>query len=178
MRNDRASTTEYQLAILRHAKSDWGTGLPDRERPLNVRGLQEAPLIGQWLQQHDWTAERILASPATRVRQTLGAVFTASGGPPPPVEWRETFYLADRDHLLRTVRDTGPAVTRLMLVGHNPGLEELLVYLCELSPELTSKGKLLTTANLAILTFDKPWSQIKAHSGHLLALIRPKELQE
>lgn len=167
----------YQLAILRHAKSDWAAGVSDRDRPLNHRGEQDAPRIGRWLQSIDWKPECILASPAERARQTIQAVTQEAALDKDLIDWREDLYLAPLESLLRMVRKLPADSNTTMLVGHNPGLEELVAYLSASPPEMTDNGKLFTTANLAIIEFERPWKQIKAHSGILLHLIRPKELR-
>ena len=166
----------YQLAILRHAKSDWATGVPDHDRPLNQRGKQDAPKIGEWLKKQAWQPDIILSSPAQRAKETIIAVAQAAGISTDIIDWQEAIYLASIETLLRQTRSISPGASRAMLVGHNPGLEDLVIYLSDSSPELTDSGKLFTTANLAILEFDRPWKQIKAHSGKLLHLVRPKEL--
>lgn len=165
----------YQLAILRHAKSDWKTATTDFDRPLNKRGKQDAPLIGEWLKEQQWMPELILASPAQRVRETLAAI-TDKLDANLAISWQESLYLASRMELLHSLRQVPAEVKRLLVAGHNPGLEELVLYLCNCRPLPTAKGKVFTTANLALLEFDRPWSDIRDHSGRLLSLVRPRDL--
>ncbi len=166
----------YQLAILRHAKSDWNAGLPDFERPLNNRGQQDAPKIGVWLKNEQWQPDSIIASPAQRARETILAVTQAAAIPAAKIAWNESLYLASMNGLLNTVKALPADTHHAMLVGHNPGMEDLVEYLSSGTLPLTDTGKLFTTANLALFEFDRPWSQLKAHSGKLLHLVRPKDL--
>jgi phosphohistidine phosphatase len=170
---------DYQLAVLRHAKSDWKTGTTDFDRPLNKRGNRDAPLIGHWLRQQHWVPDLILASPAQRVRETLGAIIAeldSTSDLNSVIDWQDNLYLASRAELMQSLRKVSAEKKRLLVVGHNPGLEELVLYLSSTRPLPTSKGKVFTTANLALLAFDRPWSEIRDHSGRLLSLIRPRDL--
>ena len=166
-----------ELIILRHAKSDWNTKYSlDRERPLNKRGKREAQLIGNWMAQQQLVPDLVLCSPAKRATKTLEQVLTATGSENIKVKYMESLYFADLGTLLDIINITPDSVQRLLLVGHNPGLEELVSYLSIQSIPPTKNGKLLTTANIALLEIENKFSQLEQHANNLHSLVRPKEL--
>ncbi len=165
-----------ELLIMRHGKSDWHQDRPDFDRPLNRRGERDARAMGEWLAGQSPRPARILASPARRARQTAEAVAAALALPPAALACRDALYLADRATLLR---ELSPALaesdTPLLLVGHNPGLDELVAWLAPSPPPRTAGGKLMTTA--AIAAFSLPAvDPLVAGVGRLRFLVRPKEL--
>ena len=165
------------LALLRHAKSDWDTGVADVDRPLNKRGHRDAPRLGRWLRMQDWQPQLILSSPAVRARQTIEAVIDQAGLQHSELHWDEGLYLAGRGTLLERIRSLSPATARVMLVGHNPGLEELLEYLSRAPVPTTASGKVFTTANLALLRLDGDWRDAGRGTAELLELVRPRDLE-
>lgn len=117
------------ILILRHAKSDWGNpGLVDFDRPLAKRGLNDAPRIGDLLAQFEAVPDLILASPARRAKQTAELVAEACGYKK-SIRWEESFYGASSDDLIDTLRSLPDRVERVMLVGHNPTMEETVAAL-------------------------------------------------
>ena len=163
-----------ELLLLRHAKSDWDSSSDDFERPLNTRGQRDAPRIGQWLREHKLMPGCVVSSPARRAAQTAQAVCEALGYPPDRIVWDKRLYLASRETLLGVLAEQIKKHHCLMLIGHNPGLEQLLEYLAEDAPTRQPNGKLLTTATLAHLRLAAP-SPI-AQGGRLLNLVRPRDL--
>ncbi|MER7571721.1 histidine phosphatase family protein [Streptomyces sp. NPDC126514] len=117
-----------RLVVLRHAKSAWPEGVPDHRRPLAPRGRRDAPAAGRALADADLLPDLALCSTAVRARQTWGLAF-AEWGTPPPVRYEPRLYAADVPELLAAVHETPAAVETLLLIGHNPGLEELVVEL-------------------------------------------------
>ena len=166
-----------ELLILRHAKSDWSADfIHDRERPLNKRGKIDAQLIGKWMAQKSLLPDLIFCSPAKRASKTLEPVLQHFDTAEIKTNYPESLYLADLTTLLETIRNVPDTTQRLLLVGHNPGLDELLLYLSNHEPPYTKKGKLMTTANLAILELSASYQRIPKHSANLRTLIRPDEL--
>lgn len=164
------------LYLLRHAKSAWDTGAADDfSRPLNQRGEEDAPKIGLWLQQQDLAPECVISSPALRAWQTITAVCHVLNIDTQTIHFDRRLYLASRSDLCHIIEQTGDNFDSLLLVGHNPGLDELLEYLVGGELPRTSSGKLLTTASLAIVQLPN-WHPLKRHQAHLLELIRPKSL--
>ena len=112
--------------LLRHAKSDWSTGEPDRDRPLAARGRRQAPEAGRWLAAHLPDLDLALVSPAARTRQTWDLV-AAELPAPPPVRIVDDLYAASLSELLSVVDAID--VPTSVLVRHNPGLEDLVARL-------------------------------------------------
>ena len=130
------------LLLLRHAKSSWDDpGLDDHDRPLNKRGRRDAPRMGRLLLEEKLVPDEILCSTAARARETAEEVKEASGFAG-DVRFSRTLYLAGSREILAAVRTVAPAAGTAMVIGHNPGIEELL-------DTLTCAGKHLSTAALA-----------------------------
>jgi len=167
-----------ELWLMRHAKSDWREPVPDFDRPLNGRGERDALAMGEWLARHTAAPESILASPARRARRTARLVAAAWDLPEDCVEYRDALYLADRDTLVRLVGERlRDSVESLLLVGHNPGLDELVTWLSDTPPGRTRNGKLMTTAAVAVFTV--PAGRLLVpRTGRLRFLARPKALRE
>lgn len=167
------------LSLLRHAKSSWGdTALKDFDRPLNERGREAAPMMGALMRRDGLKPDHILCSPAVRTRQTVDLVretYPALG----PAEFQARLYHATPVMLLRSVHEV-PEVTRhVLLVGHNPGLHQLAVWLT--GSGLPSKRKALEeklpTTGLAVLTFDVAlWQDVRPGTGHLRLFARPRDV--
>lgn len=165
------------LGLLRHAKSDWDTGAADIDRPLNRRGRRDAPRIGRWLLRQGWRPQLILSSPAVRARETLEAVIEQAGLHKIELRWDEELYLASRKTLLVRIRELPSETDSVLLVGHNPGLEELLEYASRTPVPTTDSGKLFTTANLALLQLDGDWKDAGRGAADLVELVRPRDLE-
>lgn len=151
----------------------------DFERPLNKRGRKNARQIGKWLTDDSGMPATIICSPAARARQTVELVLQQSAGEKPDdVVFDESLYLASRDTLLGVIGRYKNELQSLMLVAHNPGLEQLVYCLANKTSRRRIAGKSLTTANLAILEFlDSDFDQYRGR-GNLVSFIKPKELTE
>ncbi|WP_399882493.1 SixA phosphatase family protein [Streptomyces sp. BBFR51] len=117
-----------RLVVLRHAKSARPEGVADHDRPLAPRGLRDAPAAGHALAEADWLPDLALVSTAVRARQTW-ELASAQWGTPPPVRFDTRLYGAGAPGLLEVVREAPAEAGTLLLVGHNPGLEELVLAL-------------------------------------------------
>ncbi|PSJ36663.1 SixA phosphatase family protein [Allosphingosinicella deserti] len=164
------------LTLLRHAKSTWNDPVArDFDRPLNPRGRRAARTIGAEMRALGLAFDKILASPARRVMETLGEVEQSFGRL--AVAYDERLYLAGTTSLLDIVHETDDGVERLLLVGHNPGLEELALMLSgdnALRAELAVK---YPTATLAEMAFPvEHWADIADGIGTLARFIRPRDL--
>lgn len=160
------------LYLLRHAKSSWNDpDLQDFDRPLNMRGREAAPLVGQFIRKKKLRVDLLLSSPAARARQTAALVKEAAGLSA-DLLYDERVYEADAVTLLEVVTQAAESADALMLVGHNPGMEELLTL-------LTGEARSMTTAALACVALDvEKWGKARARAGRLEWLVRPKELAE
>lgn len=159
------------LLILRHAKSDWGNSqLSDHERPLNGRGNYDAPRMGAWLKQQGMVPELIISSAAVRALTTAELVATGCDF---EGELRSTndFYLAGPPTYIDILNQLPNNSDRVMVVGHNPGMESLLSL-------LTGKDRRMTTANVAVVQFAiESWRELTLFSdGRLAHFWRPKDL--
>ena len=160
------------LLLLRHAKSSWKIpDQPDFERPLNGRGERAAPLMGRHLRAEKLAPDLILCSPAERARQTA-ALFTKAAGLGAELRYDERIYEASALQLLEVVTQADDGAETLLLVGHNPGLEELILL-------LTGETWLMPTAALAKidLSTDK-WGKVKEQTGRVDWVVKPKDLEE
>jgi phosphohistidine phosphatase len=165
------------LYLLRHAKSSWADQtLLDRERPLAPRGSRDAKRIAKHLARLRIQPELVLCSPAERTRETLELLRPALG------ETRTTrleaeLYAASSDQLLERIRAVPAPVASLMLIGHNPGLQQLALALASPGAELERLRTKFPTAALATLTIaNTPWSQLDEGDAVLAAYVVPKQL--
>lgn len=159
---------------MRHAKSAWDTGAADHQRPLAPRGERDRVTMARWLVANDLRPDRVLCSSAVRARDTAQYVVDTFGLAPAAVEFDDSFYHAGFRQWLGRIRDE--QVHRLLVCGHNPSLDMLVESLASVEPELSSTGKLMTTAAIAHLRFEQPWPDITLGSGELLIIARPREL--
>ena len=164
------------LTLLRHAKSG-GTdpGLRDFDRPLNAKGRRAAETMGRHFRAVDLAFDRIVASPAVRVAETLDAAGAGYGRALAPV-WDRRLYLADVATLMEVAREQ--QAERVLLVGHNPGLEELVLALAAASsgPLRAAVAEKYPTASLAEISFAGPWSELSEGGGMLTRFIRPRDV--
>ena len=166
-----------ELLLLRHGKSDWPAGVPDEQRPLRGRGRKNATRMGLWLVEQNLLPDTLLSSPAQRALGTAQKVCDAIGWPYSRIRIDERIYEASAEQLLDVLRELGDEARRVLMVGHNPGLEHLLIHLCPII-DIPEDGKLLPTATLAHLGIDGAWSQLDDDSATLLSITRPRSLAE
>lgn len=165
-----------RLGLLRHAKSDWDdASVRDFDRGLNARGRRGAALIGRHIANCGIAWERVIASPATRIRATLAA----SGLPYAP-NFDDRVYLAEVATLLDLLRHVDGDPASILLVGHNPGLHELLFRLVDPDAEgplLAAAAEKFPTAAFAVLELPiAAWADLQADNARLVELTRPRDL--
>jgi len=171
------------VTLLRHAKSDWSDNtLRDFDRPLNGRGERAAALMGRWAKRQDLQFDRIIASPAARVVDTLGR-FRESFGPSPEPHWDQRVYLASAATLADVIAEADDGQDSILLVGHNPGLEEFILDMVPdngLSTLRDDVAEKFPTAALAVLDFDiANWTALHgsdAGTARIRRFIRPRDL--
>lgn len=167
-----------ELLILRHAKSDWSDdALSDFERPLTKRGKRDAPLVGAWLYREGLVPDCVLSSPAARARDTALKVCKALDFKKKRITWDADLYDAGLEALLAALARCPADAPIVLLVAHNPGLEELLKHLLGTDDPDPNDDKLLPTATLARLEMPDDWSRLDAGCAVLLAIVRPKGLK-
>jgi phosphohistidine phosphatase len=168
------------LILLRHAKSGWDdTVARDLDRPLNPKGKRAARTVGRHVRELGLTFDASIASPAERVRETLDHFGEGYGRVIAP-EWERGIYLASASSLLELVQDTDDAVGTLLLAGHNPGLEDLVLTLVPDDADDAVRDKVeekFPTASLAELRFDADrWADVQEGTGTLVRFVRPRDL--
>lgn len=165
------------LNLLRHAKSGWDNPLlRDFDRPLNERGRRAGEAIGGAMAAAGLRFDRVRASPAVRVRETIAAVETRFGSL--EARYDERIYLASAATLLELVNGLDDDAATALLVGHNPGLEDLLMLLVPAGDGLRAEvEEKYPTATLATLEADVDhWSELAAGGARLVRFIRPRDL--
>jgi phosphohistidine phosphatase len=169
--------TDSRLIIMRHAKSDWKSGtITDFDRPLSTRGKREGRLMAKWLARPQLAPDLMLSSPALRARQTAELVANEIIGAKDQIKWLDKVYAASLKNLLDVIEANSNDIDMLMLIGHNPGLDELLCFLSKTEPVTTAKGKLMTTASIAVLNYGSGKIVSTARSASLELFMRPKQL--
>ncbi|MBT8419795.1 MAG: histidine phosphatase family protein, partial [Gammaproteobacteria bacterium] len=155
---------------------DWNSAVDsDFQRPLSKRGTRDAPRVGQWLNDQRLLPDFVISSPATRARQTTCNVCNMTGIPESDINWEARIYEAVPGMLI-TVLSACPQVRLVLLVGHNPGLELLLAYLCGSTLEQPPDGKLMPTATLARIGMPPDWRALQPNTGRLISLTRPASM--
>jgi phosphohistidine phosphatase len=166
-----------ELLILRHAKSAWDTdAATDFERPLAKRGRKAAPRVGHFLLQQGLVPDFVVSSPATRARQTVIAVSGQMAISPEQIRWDDRIYGGGNASLVAVLRDCPIGARRVLIAGHNPGLETLLQYLCHHVVPIPADGKLLPTATVAHLLIESKWSDLDSGAARLLSITRARSL--
>jgi phosphohistidine phosphatase len=160
------------LFLLRHAKSSLADSAnTDFERPLTGRGKKDAEAIGSFMMKQEVSPDLVLSSPAVRARETIGIVIKATQLPA-EVRYDQRIYEAGPLRLLEVISEIEEERSEVLVVGHNPGMEELLQLLT---------GDIEHMATGTLLKIDlrtAKWSKAADHKGNLAWLVKPKELPE
>lgn len=154
------------LILLRHAKSAWPQETPDAARPLAARGRRDAPAVGRWLRDQAPRIDLVMCSPAVRAVQTWDLA-AAQLDATPRVRHDERLYGASAEDLLTATQELPRTASTVVLVGHNPSLENFLTL-------LTSAAKRLKTAAIAVLTTPVSWEQARTGPWTLDTLVTVK----
>jgi len=167
------------LMVLRHTKSDWNSEVEsDFERPLNKRGKKDAPRMGRWLRKQRLVPDHLVASPAKRAEQTLLAVAKELEIKKKKIHWERRVYEASVGRLLEVLAEVPDDKQQVLLVGHNPGLEELIAFLCRTGSLPDPPTGFLKTGGFAQIRMPGDWHRLTPGCAELLQLMRPKELPE
>ena len=143
-----------RLVLLRHAKSEWPDGVPDHERPLTGRGRRDAAAVGRWLAARVGRVDAVACSTAARTRETWALVAAELADPPAP-EFADALYGAPPDAILGVVRDLPDDAATALVVGHNPGIQEVVGL-------LSGEEVGMRTATVAVLGWTGRWSDVTA----------------
>ncbi|KOV54375.1 phosphohistidine phosphatase [Streptomyces sp. AS58] len=165
-----------RLVVLRHAKSAWPAGVTDHQRPLAPRGRRDAPAAGRALAEADCLPDLALCSTAVRARRTW-ELASAQWGTPPPVRHDPRLYAAGVPDLLGVAHEVPTEVHTLLLVGHNPGLEELVLSLAGdgLGDTLDRVRSKFPTSAIAVLDWHGGgWDTLTPGRALLTAMLVPR----
>ena len=166
-----------RLYLLRHAKSSWDDPrLDDRDRPLAPRGGRAAKLIRGHLREEGIEPELVLCSPARRARETLAGISPALGNTS-DIRFDEALYTFSVGELLAAIRTANDAVGSVMVIGHNPAIQELALSVARGGAEREAVARKFPTGALATLELDHGWSSLASQSGELVGFVRPKDLR-
>ena len=168
------------LTLFRHAKSGWDSPVSrDFDRPINARGMRGSKLMGQHARNLGLAWDHVLSSPAVRCTETLDGFWEGYGRILHP-KWDRRIYLASGATLLDVIQELPDSDERVIMCGHNPGLEEVALMLV---PDVKSDAlrdsleMKFPTASLAVLEFDvADWASAKQSSARLTRFIRPRDL--
>jgi len=169
--------TQRRLYLLRHAKSSWKEqGLADHDRPLSRRGRRAAKAIGRHLRENRVVPELVLCSTARRARQTLEGIEPALGRGAIRVE--PDIYGAGPADLLALLHAIGPPVRSVMVIGHNPGLQQLAILLARHEAAIQELEAKFPTGALATLAVrGSGWGALDRGTAELIEFIRPRDLE-
>ncbi|MCH8683951.1 SixA phosphatase family protein [Pedomonas mirosovicensis] len=167
------------LTLLRHAKAGWNNpSQRDFDRPLDERGRRAAPRMGFYLRTEGLAFDRVLVSPSVRTLETLALVEEGYGAKLAEIE-DERVYLASSDTLLDLIHDLPDEWGSILIVGHNPGFEDLGMLLAGQGPArlMALLAAFLPTAGVVSLAFDVDhWADIRPGEGMLVRFTRPVDL--
>jgi phosphohistidine phosphatase len=173
-----------QLLLLRHAKSAW-PDLPDQDRPLAGRGRRDAPAVGRWLRETGLIPDQVWCSPALRARQTW-ELAAAELGAQPPASYPGQLYGATGSQLADMIRQAPAAARALLLVGHNPAVQEAVLALA--APPDSEAGAdsaaaferaaiKFPTGAVAVLEVGLGWPRLSPGAARLTRFVVPRELR-
>ena len=165
-----------RLYLLRHAKSSWKhPELADHDRPLAGRGRRAAAALADHMAAERILPELVLCSTARRTRETYARIEAVLADA--PVRYEPQLYGATGDDLLERVRAVPDQVTTVMLIGHNPAIEELAFFLARPSPERDELHAKFPTGALATLELGgSHWQALQPGGTRLIAYVRPRDL--
>jgi phosphohistidine phosphatase len=165
-----------RLYLLRHAKSSWDDPtLADHDRPLAPRGRRAAKVMAKHLGRKGIAPELVLCSPSRRTRQTLTRI-APSMGKSPDVQIEPGLYAASAPVLLEVLHEVPDEVESVMLIGHNPGIQDLALSLARAGSKSARVRSKFPTAALATLEHKGSWRELAPGSAELVSFVKPKEL--
>lgn len=163
------------LVIVRHAKSAWPAGVPDRERPLAPRGQADAPVMGTWIAKNVGPVGPVVLSPAVRVDQTWSLLGARLDHGDVAVDPR--VYQAWGSHLLDVVRELPDEAEVALIVGHEPGVSELALTLSDHQNHVLRRriSHKYPTCAVAVLDCHRPWSRFGLGCAQLRDFVAPRD---
>lgn len=165
-----------ELLILRHGKSDWSKPMGDFERPLKKRGRKNSQQMGKWMRGQELVPDYVVSSPAVRAWETARLACAAMGISQGTIREEAAAYEAGQTQLLQILREVPKASARVLMVGHNTGMEDLVLYLASGAVEWPEDGKLMPTAAVARFQVKGSWGALCAETTKFLQILRPRQL--
>ncbi|NOT11864.1 MAG: histidine phosphatase family protein [Methylococcaceae bacterium] len=166
-----------ELWLLRHGKSDWDSIADDFARPLKKRGERAAKQVGAWMKQQNLVPDLVISSPAKRAIDTAKLVCTAIGLPERDIKQDKHLYQEGFERIKTVLAAIHEEVKTVLLVGHNPDLEDLLLDLVGVA-NVPNQDKLLPTAAIARLVLPHDWKSLGSGNVTVISIIHPKSLEE
>ena len=165
---------------MRHGKSDWSdSSLDDFDRPLSQRGKVFTRRMGEWLREHDFLPDCILTSTAKRARKTAKYLVEAADLNNIIIEPDDSLYTSLADHILTVVNSGNNEHQNLLLIGHDSGMEDLVLELAGGSVTIPANGKIMPTSSIAIFEYPgKKWHKLEQSNVKLVDVIRPREIDQ
>lgn len=165
------------ILLLRHAKSSWDdSGLDDFDRPLDKRGNRDAPRMGTFTRKSGYLPDHIFSSTATRARQTTSLFCEQAGLDEENISWTDDFYYGTAYDYLEAIQEAPEDAKTIMLVGHNPKMEETASLLCS-----DSKSYTVRMPTAALVCLEHPavkWNQVKEGTARIKWMMIPKLLKK
>ncbi|PQZ86714.1 histidine phosphatase [Arthrobacter sp. MYb227] len=166
-----------RLVLLRHAKSDYPLGVSDHERPLASRGNREAPAAGAWLRDHGVIPDFIVTSDALRTRSTCAWVMSELGEKAPTPYLDSRVYGASSTKLCAIINETPDTVTTLLVIGHQPVLQELAMRLASIDSDEEAVYELAMdypTLGMTVMETAKNWAEIDGRDMRVTNFVVPR----
>lgn len=165
-----------KILLMRHAKSSWeDQGLPDFERPLAGRGKSDAPMMGNFLKNIGYTPEAVYSSPAKRAKQTILKIADVTSIEESQIIWDENLYYGDSSDYLKAIQLAPSKTESVMLVGHNPLIENTAGWLCGAADRLAIR--MPTAAVVCLESYAASWEEINAGTCQVKWMMIPKVLK-
>jgi phosphohistidine phosphatase len=165
-----------ELLLMRHAKSDWTNQLADIERPLNSRGRKDALHMATHLKNLSLIPHRMVVSSSARTRETASLLLNGFNVDTTDLLFEPALYLASRRTICEIADNYAEENKRLLVLAHNPGMDETVAFLANKRPTYSATGKLMPTCAVANFQLDSAEAFNKAGQGYLKQLFRPKEI--
>ena len=165
-----------KLLVVRHAKSAWPAGVPDRSRPLGPRGMRDAPLMGQRIRELVGAVDVVVISPTQRTQDTW-TLINEELGHTGPVITDPRVYDAWGARMLELVHDLPGDAGTVMILGHEPGVSELVLSLAGYAQDGLRElvATKFPTCAVALLSADRPWSEFMPGCAALETFTTPKD---
>jgi phosphohistidine phosphatase len=166
----------FELLLMRHAKSDWSQNLTDIDRPLNERGRNDALKMGEHLRHLNIMPDRMLVSTAERTRETAMLLQQSISLTEQEIFYEQSLYLASFRTICEMASRYAEDDRRLLILAHNPGMDDAIYYLSEQRPTLTANGKLMTTSSIAYFEIASNDYLKRPGQNRLVDILRPASI--